>query len=379
MNIGLTWKPEYRSTLSRATGPVACIRGMRRRWLSFLSSRRLALPLAVGFSLLVVAATAANLKAVQVRDADGSQVFYTFRTNPVSILKQHGITLSADDRYDVTSISHNKARIDLHMAFPVVISADKSSHTILLAKGSVADALSKAGISVGSDDLVNFPLTQEVRTDMNIVVQRVKYQTVVQTQPIGHTVSTQTTAKLKKGVQQVASQGRDGEIATTLKQRYVDGNMTGQEVVSQAVTVQPVNGTILVGTAEDKPVVKASGTPAAAKSSGGASSTGRGAPTQYSRLINTVATGYSPVDGTRTATGRTAQVGCVAVDPNMIPLGSRLYIETADGSFSYGYAVAADTGGFVNNGSGVGVDLFFASAQQASNFGRKHVKVYVLG
>lgn len=370
MNIGLTWKPEYRPILSRAAEPVVRIRGMRRRWLSFLSSRMFALPLAVGFSLLVVAVTAANLKAVQVRDADGSQVFYTFRTNPVSILKQHGITLSADDRYDFTSLSHNKARIDLHMAFPVVISADKSSHKILLAKGSVADALSKAGITVGPDDLVNVPLTQDVRSDMNIVVQRVTYQTVVQTQPIGHTVNTQTTANLKKGVQQVVSQGHDGEIATTLKQRYVDGNMTGQDVVSQSVTVQPVNGTILVGTAVDKP--------AAAKSSSQSSAAGGGAPTKYSRVIHTVATGYSPVDGTLTATGRTAQVGCVAVDPSVIPYGSRLYIATDDGSFVYGYAVAADTGGFTSNGSGVGVDLFFANAQQASSFGRKHVKIYVL-
>ena len=374
MNIGLMWKPACRPPLSRV---AQSNRGMRRRLLSFLSSRAFALPLALGFSLLVVTATAANLKTVQVRDAEGSRYFYTFRANPISILKQHGIQLAADDRYDFTPYSHNKALIDLHMAFPVMVTVGKATgQTIMIAKGTVADALSKANVSVGPDDLVNYPLTQNVSSDMNVVVQRVTYKTVVKTQPISHQIDTQTTANLKKGTQQLASQGSDGEVATTVRQRYVDDELKSEEVVNQAVTVQPVNGVMLVGTAVDPPASQAKSS--TAKSAGSTGSKKSGAPTNYSQVITTVATGYSPADGTATATGRKAAVGCVAVDPNVIPLGSRLYIQSTDGSFVYGYAVAADTGGFSHNGSGVGVDLFFDTAQQASNFGRKHVKVYVL-
>ena len=331
----------------------------------------LALPVAVAFSLLVVATAAANLKVVQVRDAEGSQYFYTFRTNPDSILRQHGIQLSADDRYDFTSFSHNRARIDLHMAFPVIVSADKVSHKILLAKGTVADALSKAGVTVGPDDLLNFPPAQDVSSDMNIVVKRVTYRTVTQTQALDCQVNTQTTTLLKKGTQRLISQGRDGEVATTLKQRYIDGELAGQEVVGQAVTSQPVNSSVLVGTAANTPVSKL-------EPSGGLNLTSRGAPDRYSHVIDTVATGYSPADGSLTATGRAAQVGYVAVNPRIIPYGSRLYIMSDDGSFVYGYAVAADTGGFISNGSGVGVDLFFPSASDASRFGKRHVKIYVL-
>ena len=76
-----------------------------------------------------------------------------------------------------------------------------------------------------------------------------------------------------------------------------------------------------------------------------------------------------------TATGARAVYGIVAVDPGVIPLGSRLYIETADGSFIYGHAVAADTGGAIK---GNRIDLCFNTRQEALNFGRRQVKVYVL-
>ena len=76
-----------------------------------------------------------------------------------------------------------------------------------------------------------------------------------------------------------------------------------------------------------------------------------------------------------TATGIRATYGVVAVDPRVIPLGSKLFIQTTDGSFTYGYALAADTGGAIK---GNRIDLCFDSRQDALNFGRRNVVVYVL-
>ena len=76
-----------------------------------------------------------------------------------------------------------------------------------------------------------------------------------------------------------------------------------------------------------------------------------------------------------TASGMRAQRGVVAVDPRVIPLGSKLYIETSDGSFVYGFATAEDTGGAIKGNK---VDLFFPSNADCMNFGRRSVKVYVL-
>ncbi|MGQ0571923.1 MAG: 3D domain-containing protein, partial [Armatimonadota bacterium] len=74
------------------------------------------------------------------------------------------------------------------------------------------------------------------------------------------------------------------------------------------------------------------------------------------------------VDGT-TAIGLRAGYGVVAVDPQIIPLRSILYIE------GYGQAIAGDTGGAIK---GHRIDLGFSTAREAYKFGRRPVRVYIL-
>ncbi len=74
-----------------------------------------------------------------------------------------------------------------------------------------------------------------------------------------------------------------------------------------------------------------------------------------------------------TATGAIAQVGIVAVDPSVIPLGTKLYIVSANGSWVYGYAVAGDTGV-----KGQSIDLFFDTYDECINFGVRTATVYIL-
>lgn len=84
-----------------------------------------------------------------------------------------------------------------------------------------------------------------------------------------------------------------------------------------------------------------------------------------------VATAYAPGAGAGyiTATGKKARYGIVAVDPRVIPLGTRLYIP------GYGYAVAADTGGAIK---GNRIDLCFNTRAEAIKWGRRKVKVYII-
>ncbi|MFN3421764.1 MAG: 3D domain-containing protein [Armatimonadota bacterium] len=89
------------------------------------------------------------------------------------------------------------------------------------------------------------------------------------------------------------------------------------------------------------------------------------------RLMTMVATAYCPnrccgSSGGRTATGRKAEYGIVAVDPRVIPLGTTLYVDR------YGFAIAADTGRKIK---GARIDLCFPTHREALKFGRKTVKV----
>ena len=78
-----------------------------------------------------------------------------------------------------------------------------------------------------------------------------------------------------------------------------------------------------------------------------------------------------------TATGRPAQVGNVAVNPYVIPYGTRMYICSPDGSFVYGYAVAADTGGVLMSGYGL-IDCYYDTYEECCNFGLRYMHVYIL-
>ena len=79
--------------------------------------------------------------------------------------------------------------------------------------------------------------------------------------------------------------------------------------------------------------------------------------------------------GGQTATGIPLDKGVIAVDPKVIPLGSRVFVEALDGSWSYGYAVAGDTGGAIK---GNRVDLCFRTRSECIQFGRRKCRVYVL-
>ncbi|MBR1807399.1 MAG: 3D domain-containing protein [Selenomonadaceae bacterium] len=92
----------------------------------------------------------------------------------------------------------------------------------------------------------------------------------------------------------------------------------------------------------------------------------------YTQMYGMEATAYLPTDGSPeglTAMGIPATYGVVAVDPDVIPLGSRVYIP------GYGEAIAADTGGAIY---GYRIDLCMESYGEAMDFGRRNVTVFVL-
>ena len=89
-------------------------------------------------------------------------------------------------------------------------------------------------------------------------------------------------------------------------------------------------------------------------------------------MLTIEASAYLPGDGDGrgiTANGMVARRGVVAVDPDVIPLGTRLYIS------GYGVAIAADTGGAI---VGNRIDLLMEDYGEAMNFGRRSVEVYIL-
>jgi len=87
-----------------------------------------------------------------------------------------------------------------------------------------------------------------------------------------------------------------------------------------------------------------------------------------SKTLTVEATAYT-FTGNKTATGVEPREGLIAVDPRVIAMGSKVYVE------GYGYAIAADTGGDIR---GNRIDVFFSTLRQCTDWGRKPVHIYVL-
>ncbi len=153
-----------------------------------------------------------------------------------------------------------------------------------------------------------------------------------------------------------ASQGQNGVLEKKVKVYYKKGNAEKSELLSSKVVKDPVDQITLCG-------IRVRDARALPSRSG-----------SYDRVreLNMVATGYAPWQGSGQglcATGMKAGYGVVAVDPRVIPLHSKLYIE------GYGYAIAGDTGGAIKRNR---IDLGHNTYREAEDVGRRKVHVYVL-
>ena len=93
-------------------------------------------------------------------------------------------------------------------------------------------------------------------------------------------------------------------------------------------------------------------------------------PTGHAMYVS--ASGYSaydPGNSKHTASGTLVRHGVIAVDPNMIPLGTRVFIP------GYGEAVAEDIGGSIK---GHRIDVAFDSHEEALAFGRRDLEIIIV-
>lgn len=344
-----------------------------------------------------VTLVAFSSSVVTITDGDKTYSIRTSRDDVSYLLEKAGITVSADDEILYSGISSGKGTLQIKRAFNVQILTGDELITVKMTGGTVLDALAKAGITYSADDAVNLDVNSTVCDGSQITYDSIDYQYVTENIIIEHDTTTEYSSKLDKGETKTVSEGVDGIKELTYRQKIVNGQVVESAVVNETVLQDVVHEKTIVGTKEPvKEAEKAEETAATVEvpkaeskpaSNSNTVSTltpsspieldANGRPVNYQKLITGKATAYSPRDGGFTATGKRVQVGYVAVDPDIIPYGTELYIITADGSIVYGYAVAEDTGGFTKSGK-ITVDLFFNTYEECISFGVRNVEIYVL-
>ena len=259
--------------------------------------------------------------------------------------------------------------------YEVTIAVDGKNISVKCA-GDVADALEAANVKVSDDDLINIGLSEPLGSGTEIIINRVNIVEEVQVEVIEYATKYREDDEQLVGYTQTVVDGEEGEVETTFRHVYIDGELVSSDVIDEDIT-EPVDEVIVIGTMEEPVYEKA--VPAGQTSgSKDVELDANGIPVDYVDVLTGEATAYSAAAGAITSTGKTAQVGYVAVDPKVIPYGTELYIVSADGTRTYGYAVAEDTGGAMRSGR-VLVDLYMDTESECYNWGRRDVNVYILG
>lgn len=326
----------------------------------------------------VYEASAKEISLTEINDFDGTYETRTIKTRVSSVdelLASEGIDISEADKLNVSVDAevNNNDEIILTRGKQITIKTNQGEQVVNVTKADAADALVEAGVIPGEYD--------EISTyDDTIELVEVSYTEEVCEEPVSFEVEYVEDSDLPEGETVVLSEGQDGVKQITSQVIYRDGEEFYREVIDEEITVEPENEIIAKGTAKATPAPAAAKTSSAVeKTSSSDSGTINGM--KYSKKITMTATAYSTAPSenggyTVSALGNPLGYGIVAVDPSVIPLGSKVYVTSADGSWTYGVASAEDTGGAIKGNI---IDLCYSSSSgSASNFGRRSCVVYIL-
>ena len=309
-----------------------------------------------------------TLNVVYVSDSHGSsRMLLTRAEDPEELMALSGIVAEEEDSVYFTAYNGNLASLSIQRAVPITVYADGAEHIVKLAGGTVEDALEACGVTLGEHDYTEPGLAAAASQDEPITVHRVEYQDTVTYESIPFETEYVYTSLFYRNTRRttVMQQGREGTNEITHRLRVVDGEVESSQVVSVVMTEAPVN-TIIKAYKAGAPVSDLTGPEVV-----------NGVPSSYTAVYTGRATGYSASRG-RGASGLGLGYGTVAVNPNLIPYGTKLYIASTDGRFVYGYAIATDTGTALMNGSCL-VDLFYETYAESLLNGVQEVNVYVVG
>lgn len=253
-------------------------------------------------------------------------------------------------------------KIKIVRGYKITLIADGVKQKVDYAVGTVSDVLKREGITLGENDVVKPELSKTLKKGSVIKIKRISYETREVEKPVKFQTVTKTSSVLVEGSSRIAREGRNGIKIVTYEDKVVDGEVVSSKKIGESLKKKAVDKVVVKGTRQ---------------TSSSGSIVGAGAPTSFIKTFHGPATAYTAKPGAKTASGAVAKRGLVAVNPKQIPYGSRLYIVADDGTV-YGYCTAADTGGFVTNGSGTLVDLYMDSEGECRQWGRRNVTIYVI-
>jgi len=237
-------------------------------------------------------------------------------------------------------------------AVPVTLLADGQIVSLETAAGTVGDLLSRQNMLLSDDDRVFPDPDTPLVAGMAIRVARIEHRLMTEQRHMPDSVYTSRDPAAPRGMRKIIQPGRIGLKERLFRTTAAASTMVRKQLVAERLRRTPLDRVVRVGTV----VQSASRGPFAGR-----------------EYLDMVATAYAPFCclgvNDVTSTGMKAGYGVVAVDPTVISLGSRLYVE------GYGYAIAGDVGSSIK---GLRIDLGFNTRREALLFGVRRIRVHVI-
>ena len=368
--------------------------------------------------VLLLSQTAFAQNTYVITDGERIVIHTSSATDPAEVLDEAGLTLGSDDTY-TTQGGDGVSEITVRRNLTILIDNCGKELTLEASAGTVKALLEQLDIMPDANSTVSVALDAPLYDGMEIAITRTILSTETHTKAIPYETTYYEDDTLPIGTQAVISEGRNGEMICTAEVTYRNGVETNRNVIKQILNRQATPRIIAIGTAdpladidfsqfdvsdsndtvaeeyppeqttpeeesepededpveENEPADVEIDYPIIGENT---ITTASGEVLTYTHTMTVEATAYTKTDAgcdDWTATGTLARYGAIAVDPSVIPYGTRMYIVSWDGSVVYGYATAEDCGGAIN---GARVDLYYDTYEECIQFGRRDCIIYFL-
>ena len=321
--------------------------------------------------ILLLSQTAFAKNTYVITDGDRVFTYTTSATDPRQVLGEAGLELDEDDTYTTTE-ENGTSEITVRRNQTIYINYYGEEMTTTSHGETVEELLARLNLSLGANDTISWPLSDDTFDGMRLRVENVIRQDQTYTITIPHETTYCYDPSLPEGMEQVIVEGVDGELLCTATVTYINREEISRTVLSQTVSRSAVKEVIAIGTGLATAPASDAHMPIITDNM---IILPNGEVLTYVATTTGRATAYC-LRGT-TATGTSAQEGVVAVDPRFIPFGTRMFIITNDGEYVYGIAAAEDAGD--SNIVGNRIDIWLPTWSECIQFGYRECTIYLLG
>lgn len=243
-------------------------------------------------------------------------------------------------------------------------------------KHNVKELLAEQNIKYDGNDIINIGLDNKLSDGLKIEVIDVTEDTIKEIKKVPFEVNIVEDEDLLKGNTEVSTEGQVGKNELVYKVTYHNGKKVEKKFIEELAVTEPVDKIVKKGTKievkEEVQVATSRGENIRRNSSSrlnnstSKSSSNTLSNNQSMKVVATAYTGHST-----TSTGKTPKWGTIAVDPSVIPYGTKVYIPQFGKTF-----IAEDCGSAIKGNK---IDIYMNDEGSVYNWGRKTIDIYIVG